>query len=129
MSIETKHHSPIVYRLYDELKKHVGRKNAISAYELSKKFDITERQLRDYIREIRESSELEKCIDACNFGYYVCTKEESRYVSNRLYAQAFSLLKTARANEKKAGLDGQMKIALGEFYKQTFESTIDSTLN
>ena len=115
-------HEPMVYRLYDELKNHIGKKNAISADELCAKFGIEERKLRDYISEIRRSGELEKVVASSNKGYFICTEEEADKANERLYSQAFSLLKTANANEKKVGRNGQMKMRLGEFYKDTFES-------
>ena len=37
--------------------------------------------------------------------------------NNRLYSQAFALLKAAREQDKKAGREGQFKIKMGEFYK------------
>ena len=37
--------------------------------------------------------------------------------NERLYSQAFSLLKTANANEKKVGRSGQMKMRLDEMMK------------
>lgn len=115
-------HEPIVYRIYDLLKKHVGKENAVSAKDLSGWFGISERQLRDYISEIRRSVELEKVVSSSNHGYYICTAEEAAQANERLYSQAFSLLKTANANEKKVGKNGQMKIRLGKFYKDTFEA-------
>lgn len=73
--METKRHETIVYRIYDELKNHVGKKNAVSAAELSGKFNISERQLRDYIHELREDMQFDKVILACNKGYYIPTEQ------------------------------------------------------
>lgn len=112
-----KRHEPIVYRIYDEMKNHIGKENAISGAKLSAKFDISERKLRDYIRIIRQSGELSKVILTCNKGYYIPTKQDGMRDNNRLYSQAFSLLRAAREQDKKAGLDGQFKIKMGEFYK------------
>ena len=115
--IETKHTEPITYRIYDTLKQHCGKENAISGADLSAMFGIDKRQLRKHIHTIRESQELSKVILACNKGYYIPTVEEGTHDINRLYSQAFSLLRIARASEKKAGLEGQYKIKLGEFYQ------------
>lgn len=122
MSIETKHHSPIVYLVYDELKKHIGKENAISAWELAVKFTITERELRCIIHTIRESSELEKSIGSCNNGYYICTKYDANKAIERLYRQAFSTLKVARALEKKVSINGQGKIPMGDYFKKFYQS-------
>ncbi len=120
--METKHSDPMTYRIYDELKKHIGKENAISGPALSAKFEISERELRGYINEICVSGELEKIVASGNAGYYLCqSKEDSNKARERLLKQAFSLLRRASAIEKKAGLDGQCKIRLGEYYKQCVE--------
>ena len=103
--------------IYRELKGHVGRENAIRAEELAEKFGVGERQLRDHIREIRRDAEAESVVASCNSGYYICTKDELLKANERLYSQAFSLLKTANANEKKVGRSGQMKMRLDEMMK------------
>lgn len=121
--IEIKHHKPLAYRIYDYLKQnHVGKENAISGKKLSAKFNIRERALREVINEIRNSQELEKIVASSNNGYFICTKEEFRQANNRLLHTACNLLRTVRANEHKAGMDGQMKMKLGEFYKDTFQA-------
>lgn len=122
--IETKHTEPITYRIYDYLKENcVGEINAIPARDLAAHFKISERQLRDYIRQIRNSTELEKTVCATPKGYFVCKdKEEFIRANGTLYAAAFNLLRTARANSKKAGMEGQGKIPLGKYYKEFVEA-------
>lgn len=122
MSIETKHHAPIVYKVYEELKNHVGSSNSISAKDLADKFSISERALRDIIHTIRDSKELEKAIGCSERGYFVCTKEDARKSIERLFNQAFSTLKVARALEKKVGKNGQGKISLSDYYAMFYES-------
>ena len=121
--VETKHLKPIAYKVYDFLKGFVGEQNAISARDLAAQFALEERQLRDVINAIRNSSELERTIGSSARGYFICKdKEEFERANNILYATAFNLLRTARANERKAGLDGQMKLKLGKFYKEEYEA-------
>lgn len=100
--------------IYNELKEHVGRENAIRAEELAEMFGMGERQLRDNIREIRRDVEAESVVASCNQGYYICTREELAKANERLYSQALSLMKTVRANEKKIGKSGQMKMLLDD---------------
>ena len=115
-------HEPIVYQIYREMLNHVGVDNAISAKELSAKFGITERKLREYISEMRRSNEFEKLVMSCNDGYFICTDAgEFNRAVHRLLNAAFDLLKTARAAEKKAGNDGQVKIKVGELYNEICE--------
>lgn len=120
--LEAKKHEPIVYRIYDELSKnHVGKKNAISGRDLSVKFEISQRQLRDYIHEIRESHLLTKIVLTCNKGYYIPTEEEGTADVKRLFRHSLSTLKIAKATLKKAELEGQCKIPLGDYYKEYVE--------
>ena len=113
---------PIVYEVYAEIKQHVGKENAISAEDLSNQFNIGERELREIISTIRKSGELRKIIASCNHGYYIPTSEEFTAANRRLERQAFSLLKVAYANKKKAAKDGQYIIPFGPYYKSVFES-------
>lgn len=104
-------HSPLTYMIYGELQNHIGQENAIKAEELAAKFGISKRCLRHYISEIRTSTEIEKVVTSTNDGYFICTaKDEFHRTNRRLYSMAFSLLKAARSNEKKAGLNGQGKL-------------------
>lgn len=122
MAIEIKKHEPIVYRIYDELNKHVGKQNAVSASAISGKFDISERQLREYIHEIREDMTFDKVVLPCNKGYYIPTEQEGTADAQRLFSHAFSTLKIARAMVTKGNRNGQGKIKLGKYYKEFVES-------
>lgn len=120
--IKTIHHSPIVYRVYDELKEHIGSSQAISAEKLAFLFNTTKREIRRIIHTIRNSSELEKLIGSNSKGYYVCTKEDVEKAVNRILNQAISLFKVVKSMEKKAGLNGQIKLKLGEYFDDTYQS-------
>lgn len=123
MMMKIKKHTPVVYQLYDFLKEyHMGEENAISARNLSELFGVSERALREMISEIRESSVLQLVIGSNNKGYFVCRESEFSAMNNRLKSAAFSLLKVAYANEKKAAKDGQMRVRFGKYAKDTFEA-------
>lgn len=120
-------HEPIIYQIYSEMLNHVGVDNAISAKALSSKFGISERKLREYVSEMRRSNELEKLVMSCNEGYFVCKNaEEFNRAVQRLLNAAFDLLKTARAAEKKAGHNGQVKLKVGELYNEICEPFIET---
>lgn len=120
--IETKHHEPLVYKIYEFMKSHVGEENAIQGRDLAANFTISERQLRSHIHEIRKSDELTRIILSSNRGYFMATEEEFDRYNKRLESQAISLLKVFHSNRKKAGKDGQYKIPLGEYYAKIFEA-------
>lgn len=122
MTTKIKKHSPIVYAVYEYMKRCVGEENAISAKDLSKRFGVSERNLREIISEIRESSVLQLVIGSNNKGYFVCRESEFSAMNNRLKSAAFSLLKVAYANEKKAAKDGQMRIRFSRYMKDSYEA-------
>ena len=139
MSNEVKHHAPIVYKVYEELKNHVGQNCAISANDLCDKFEdelmdfdvsivdykFRNRKLREIIREIRRSGELEKVIGSCKNGYYVCTKNDAQKSIDRLMNAAKNMFKTAYIMAKKVGLEGQMKIKMGDYFSDTYHSLME----
>ena len=123
--IETKHHEPTVYRLYDYLKNnHHGRENGIKKPELAQRLGINERELRKLTKEINTSTELEKLVSTTHCCYMCKTKEECEQSIRNTYRTAITLLKKGKAMERKIGLNGQIKMPLGnEFYEivNTFE--------
>lgn len=121
--IETQHHEPEVYRLYDYLKEHhLGKSNGIRKPELAQWLGISERQLRKLTKEINESTELEKLISTTHCCYMCETKEECENAIRNTYRTAITLFKKAKQMERKVGLNGQIKLKLGKYYKDVVET-------
>lgn len=120
--IKTKHHEPIVYKIYEHMKNFVGEENAIQGRDLAAHFSISERRLRTIKHEICTSTELTRIILASNKGYFMATEEEFERHNKRMESQAKSLLSASYANRKKAAKDGQYKIPLGDYYAKIFEA-------
>lgn len=127
MSMDVKNHTPKVYTVYEEMKKYVGVENSISANDLCIACGISShRELREIMREMRRSGELEKIPCSCNKGYYMAsTKEEAKSAIERLTNTAKNEFKTAYTMAKKLGLDGQMKIQWDEFCVDTYHSLME----
>ena len=123
--IETKHHEPAVYRLYDYLKNnHLGRENGIKKPELAQRLGINERELRKLTKEINTSTELEKLVSTTHCCYMCKTKEECEKSIRNTFRTAIAIIKKGNTMAKKVGLNGQIKMPLGnEFYEivNTFE--------
>jgi len=105
----------------------IGEENAISAKSLCIKFDfitytdygmaINDRALRKYvINPLRKDKSLDMVINSSRNGYFVGTKEETMKAVNKLFSEAFELLRVARTMVKKADLNNQ-----GEF---NFENNV-----
>lgn len=109
-------------RVYGSLQEYIGRENAISAKALSGMFDISDRELRNIIRDIRNDPARKVIVGSSNNGYYICKEDEFAITNRRLKAQAFSLLKTAYANEKKAAKDGQFFMTESDYCLSVVEA-------
>lgn len=124
--IEVIHHDPAVYRLYDYLMdNHYGIANGIKKPYLAEKLGISERELRKLTKEINESTELEKLVSTTHSCYMCQTKEECEKSVRNTYRVAIALFKKAKAMEKKVGLNGQIKLKLGKYYKEVVETFTD----
>ena len=121
--IETKHHEPLVYRLYDYLQDNpLGREHGIKKPELAKKFDITERELRRLTKEINTSTELEKLVSTTHCCYMCNTKEECEKSIRSTFRTAIALVRKGNIMARKVGLNGQIKMPLGKYYKEFVET-------
>lgn len=121
--IEVKKHEPEVYRVYDYVKnKHLGQKNGILKSYLANNLHITERALRKITSEINTSDELPRIISTTGSCYMCDTKEECEKSIRNTYNVAIALFKKAKKMEKKVGLNGQIKLKLGPYYKEVIET-------
>lgn len=121
--LRVKHHEPLVYEIYAYMKSnHIGKDKAIAADELASRFGLSERELRSIVHEIRMSDELEKIIVSTNMGYYLATEGEANAVISRLIKHGAEEIKVARKLAQKVERDGQMKLQLGKYYKDVYES-------
>lgn len=116
-------HEPEVYRVYDYLKNnHLGNKNGILRRDLANNLGITERNLRRITSEINTSNELEKIVSTTGSCYMCSNKEECEKSVRNTYSVAIALFKKAKQMEKKVGLNGQIKMKLGKYYKEVIET-------
>lgn len=121
--IETKHHEPAVYRLYDYLKEHhLGRENGVAKPILAQQLGISTRELRKLTKEINASTELEKIVSTTHCCYMCKTKEECEKSIRNTFRTAISLIRKGNTMAKKVGLNGQIKMPLGQYYKEFVET-------
>lgn len=120
ITAEQMQHSRELYKYLS--KHHLGIENGIKRKELAEKLDIPERALRKYTSIINASSEFEKLVST-NHSCYVCdSKAECAKAINNTYNVAVSLFLKGKKMEKKVGLNGQIKIDLGDEYKDIVET-------
>lgn len=121
--LEVKHHDPLVYKVYEYLKTHhYGRENGIKRCYLAEKLGISERALRRITRDINTSGELEKLVSTTHSCYICATKEECEWAIHNTYNVAIAQFKKAKQMEKKVGLNGQLKLKVGKYYKDFVET-------
>ena len=122
---ETEEYKAQVAKLYNYLKEnHLGAENGIKKPELAEKLEISERELRGLTRLINASPEFEKLVST-SYSCFMCnTEEECKKAIKNTFRTAVSHIKKGNVMAKKVGLNGQIKMALGEdFYDviTTFE--------
>ena len=123
VKLEVLHHEPDVYRLYNYLKTyHLGKENGIKRPDLARQIGISERNLRRLTKTINESTELERLISTTHSCYMCDTKEECEKAIRNTYRVAVALFKKAKTMEKKVGLNGQIKLKMGKYYKDVVET-------
>lgn len=123
IKLETQHHEPNVYKLYNYLQEnHLGREKGIKKPDLAREMGVDERELRKLTKAINESNELEKLISTTHSCYMCKTKDECEKSIRNTYRVAITLFKKAKTMEKKVGLNGQIKLKLGKYYKDVVET-------
>ena len=119
------HHEPIVYGLYNYLADHhLGIENGIKKPELANIFNLSERELRKITKTINESSEFNRLVSTTHSCYMCRTKAECEKSIRNTYRTALALLRKAKQMERKVGLNGQIKLKLGDQYND-FISTFE----
>lgn len=118
--------TPRQWKLYEFLKKQNGW---VTQYEIALNLEVeypcTQSEFEDFhnsnarklitadIRAINKSDVIQKMILSTGRGIKLATEEEAtKYIKSK-YAAIFRQLNLARKLERKAGLDGQMRIVLG----------------
>lgn len=121
--LEVKHHEPDVYKVYRYLKAyHTGKENGVKRPILAERLGISERKLRRITREINTSTELEKLVSTTHCCYICDTREECERAIRNTYSVAIAQFKKAKQMEKKVGLNGQLKLKVGKYYKDFVET-------
>lgn len=85
----------------------------------------TRRKITADIQALNNSDAIEKVIIKDSNGVKLASEEEfTRYINNE-YSSIFRRLARTRKKERKAGLDGQMRVPLGENEWNTIEAFVD----
>jgi ribosome-binding protein aMBF1 (putative translation factor) len=77
------------------------------------------------IRAINNSDVIQKLIVSNKYGVKMASREEFEQYINAEFSAIFRRLERTRKKAKKAGLDGQMKIPLGDRERDTVEAFTD----
>ena len=111
------------YDLYNYLlAHHLGKNRAILRPDLAQEFGVDERTLRKLTQEINSSMNYDKVVSTSHCCYLCATKEECEKAIKNTYKTAITLFKKAKKMEKKVGLNGQIRMPMGEDYKEIIET-------
>lgn len=101
---------------------HLGKNQGIFRPDLAVDMRISTRELRRLTQEINSSMEFEGIVSTTHCCYLCATKEECEATIRNTYKMAITLFKKAKTMEKKVGLNGQIKMTLGEDYNDFVET-------
>ena len=119
--VEAKH-EPYVYRVYDFYPHYIGKKNACPDDIAEKELELNERDIRKAKEIIADSDEFDNVYLSCNGGTYWATKEDVMAGIMREIKTINSLSHKVRSQIKKAGLEGQIKLPLLPYQRDTVNS-------
>lgn len=126
--MEQMKYEPIVYKVYNELKLHKGKDNAISCLKLAQNFypEMAEqsgmRVIKRLVNIIRNSPTFDNVIAYCNNGYYWVTAAEAKQALAAAYKHAITAWKTLKALDKKIELNGQTLFKLTPYQREAIDS-------
>lgn len=104
------------------LQHHLGREHGITKPELAADLNISTRDLRRLTKAVNESAEFSRLVSTTHCCYLCNTKDECRSAIKNTYRVAIALFKKAKKMEKKVGLNGQMKLKLGDDFRDIVET-------
>ena len=106
----------LAHRVFDYLKahNHVGKELGVTRLVLAQLLEISDRDLREAMREINLNPEFTQLVSTSHSVYICETTGEGIEASDATIKQAIALIKKWHAMIKKTQADGQVKIALDE---------------
>jgi hypothetical protein len=73
------------YKIYEFLKENcIGKKQAVSMYNLSIEFMISEREVRQVIKDLTEDDNIYTVFASCSKGYYIPSNESEMNGANNM---------------------------------------------
>lgn len=120
--MQIKIHRPIVYRYYEYLRKnHLGKENKIKSKELSNIMGVKLPTQKYILKEINESQDFDKLISTCGAIYMCRTQKECELAIKNEINVGLTRLQKGKAMAQKLSRNNQLKLKLGQYYKQVFE--------
>ena len=120
--MDNKKYEPIVYEYYKYLRKnHYGKENGIERSKLAEHFKLKLTAQKNILKTINESAEFSKLVSTSGSIYMCRTKAECEKAAFNEFKSGLTRLKKGKQMLNKINMNGQMKIKLGEYYKETIE--------
>lgn len=98
---------------------HLGKGKGKTRSEIAYELGIDKRELRRITSEINRNAQYNRLISTTNLTYVCNTKEECVATVRNTYRTAITLIKKARAMEKKMGLQGQVRLPVDNELKES----------
>ena len=101
--------------------KHLGKENGVTEQELAIRFGVAKRTVRSWMSGVNNDSTIPRLVSTADACYMCSSKEEGAEAIAKEYRRVVTEIKKLRVMQKKMGLDGQVKIPLGDDYKEVVE--------
>lgn len=124
--------STIEWKIYNYLKERTMQDKWTTQIELvdylaTEGINITKRNVRRHISNIRESEVIQKIIiSSCKYGYRIMSDENEREYLIKRKISILNSLKKCNKDIKRFNMNGQMKIMLGKYERGYIESLLNT---
>lgn len=101
--------------------KHLGKENGVTEQELAIRFGVAKRTVRSWMSGVNNDPTIPRLVSTADACYMCATNQEGTEAIAKEYRRVVTEIKKLRVMQKKMGLDGQVKIPLGDDYKEVVE--------
>lgn len=101
--------------------KHFGKENGVTEQELAIRSGVAKRTVRSWMSGVNNDPTIPRLVSTADACYMCATKQEGVEAITKGYKRVITEIKKLRVMQKKMGLDGQVKINLGDDYKEVVE--------
>lgn len=101
--------------------KHLGKENGVTEQELAIRFGVAKRTVRSWMSRVNSDPTIPRLVSTADACYMCANNNEGKESIAKSFKRIITEIKKIQVMKKKMGLDGQVKINLGDDYKEVVE--------